>query len=88
MTVTNLLKYFLVLINISINAPEHKVLLSKIVLDPSVLSQEHSQMCGKLQTINIIALIKNCFNHYQELLNYIEFCLPRKELVEIIVQVS
>ena len=29
-----LLKYFLVLINISRNAPEHKVLLSKIVLDP------------------------------------------------------
>ena len=31
---TYLLKYFLVLINISINAPEHKVLLSKIVLNP------------------------------------------------------
>ena len=28
-----LLKYFLALINISINAPEHKVLLSKIVLN-------------------------------------------------------
>ena len=29
-----LLKYFLVLINISRNASEHKVLLSKIVLNP------------------------------------------------------
>ena len=29
-----LLEYFFVLINISTNAPEHKVLLSKIVLNP------------------------------------------------------